>query len=124
MNDTIRVGDRVKDNVTCATGTVLYLKFPWAWVLSDAASTPETWPAGKFTRIEPEKVTLMPKYAVGENVQSYVAGAKKGRWTVVEVRVDYLIKLPDGTLDHRVEFQLEPVPEPCPECKGWGVASE
>jgi len=124
MNDTIKVGDRVQHAFsTEAHGTVLAAGPEWLYVHYDNGHN-EAWLTANCRRIEPEKVTLMPKYAVGENVQSYVAGAKKGRWTVVEVRVDYLIKLPDGTLDHRVEFQLEPVPEPCPECKGWGVASE
>ena len=123
MNDTIRVGDRVETLKTHRTGCVSSIYGDKAWVLLDSGEL-DTVYLDVLTRIEPEKAVLTPKYAVGEEVQSYVVGIKKARWTVVEARVDYLVKLPDGTLDHRVEFQLEPAPEPCPKCKGSGKASE
>ena len=115
MSDTIRVGDRVKDNVTCATGTVLYLKFPWAWVLPDAASRPESWSAGSFTRIEPEPVVLTPKYAVGQRLLS-----RKGNFVVVKAislttRYEF-----EGWKGFWPEENYKPIPAPCPTCKGSG----
>jgi len=118
MNDTIKVGDRVRlaGSDTSGLYTVLALDRDRAWVRADAGGH-YNFCALELIRIEPEKVTLMPKYAVGESVRT---AGNKTETVIKGIFITYeTTNL--GTWD---ESELEPVPAPCPECKGSGKASE
>ncbi|HUW12349.1 MAG TPA: hypothetical protein VM537_21670 [Anaerolineae bacterium] len=70
-------------------------------------------PVSELVRIEPEKVTLMPKYRVGEEVR--VRGCTFPN-TVERISIHYLLS--SGL--HYEENKVEPVPDVCPACKGTG----
>ena len=119
MSDKIEVGDRVRISVYGGfhDATVLALDADWAWVLQDHDRRGYTSvPLAKLTRIEPEKVVLTPKYAVGREVQF-----QGGIYSIEKVVVAYELT---GWFGLRAEDSLEPAPEPCPKCKGSGKASE
>ena len=125
MSDEIKVGDRVHpdgygDNVT---QRVVAIEGNEAWLV-DFMGNHYTHRLSKLTRIEPEKVALTPKYPVGSNVKFYAVDSKEPVCKVIEARLDYLLERPDGSRVCWTEFQLEPVPTPCPLCKGSGKASE
>jgi hypothetical protein len=114
MNDTIRVGDRV-EHIGFGQRVVIAIVGDQAWIRDgnfDVIARTKN-----LTRIEPEKVTLTPKYKKDERVRT-----KGGREiTVDRVFIGYESQ---PCLEWWEEGQLEPVPEPCPECKGSGVASD
>jgi hypothetical protein len=136
MNDTIKVGDRVETRNSHRTGCVQGIYHDQAWILLDSDEM-ETLHLSVLTRIEPEPVVLTPKYAIGQNVTIKGAG-RAGEQTVYRIAevadtIRYALEWdasPLGsisagrTLATYTADQLEPVPEPCPECKGSGVASE
>ena len=116
MND-IQVGDRVHpdgygDNVTQG---VVAIEGNEAWLV-DFMGVHRTHRLSDLTRIEPEKVALTPKYKMGQEVES-----PAGKRTIREVFVAYRMRSYGGWW---TEDQLKAVPEPCPECKGSGVANE
>jgi len=119
MNDTIKVGDRVYRWVDRDAGYVLRAtRGPWAWIERDDGTfrTVGLGSLAKLTPIEPEPVALTPKYGVGQEVES-----PAGKRTICQVFVAYRMR---DYVAWWAEGQLEPVPAPCPECKGSGKASE
>jgi len=120
MNDTIKVGDRVYRWVDRDAGYVLRAtRGPWAWIERDDG-TFRTVGLGSLalTRIEPEKVVLTPKYGKGDRVR----GRHSHQIYTIEEPIDIKYRTAEGF--NVTEHEVCPVPEPCPECKGSGVASE
>jgi len=118
MND-IQVGDRVHpdgygDNVTLR---VVAIEGNEAWLV-DFMGVHRTHRLAALTRISPEKVVLTPKYVVGQRVRSTLTDTI---YTIEALGRTTYRTTTGCTVD---ESNLEPVPEPCPECKGSGVASE
>jgi len=74
-------------------------------------------PLDSLTRIEPEPVVLTPKYGVGQRV-NFIG---QGKVHLAGVEVGYHIEKWGGLW---AESLLEPIPTPCPTCKGSGKASE
>jgi len=122
MSDEIRQGDRVRDHggfrlLAYGDGTVLGLHTnakgaKWAWVeYDDGACFASV--LSDLTRIEPEPVTLTPKYKVGQPV---IVKGTPDVFAVAGISVLYHDK--EGSC-HR-ESELEPEPKPCPACKGTG----
>jgi len=121
MND-IQVGELVKVVPWKGFAKVLSLHTAstgkqWAWIEWEDGYCASV-KAADLTRIEPEKVT--PKYAVnqrrrlrGDHSHIFVAD-----------RIKILYQDSGNPTESWYEDALEPVPEPCPECKGSGVASE
>ena len=103
MNDTIRVGDRAIAHGK--TGIVVGLCHRWAWI-DDGGGRPLTYEVNNLTRIEPEPVTLRPKYAVGQEVLCDGLGIS----TINGVFVGYTVKEHGGIW---LNGDLEAVPEPC-----------
>ena len=121
MSDKIKVGDRVEARVY-GRATVIgeHIAFGgkrWLWIEYDSGHECYGVQATQLTRIEPEPVVLTPKYAVGQRVR--LCGANTAT-EVIENRI--ACRLESG--GYYYEDILEPIPEPCPECKGSGVASE
>ena len=128
MNDTIKVGDRVYRWVDRDAGYVLRAtRGPWAWIERDDGTfrTVGLGSLAKLTPIEPEPVTL----TVGQRVRLC-----EGRVGVIkDLREEAYVEIDDSreiTVHSpplriwKLSSELEPVPEPCPECKGSGKASE
>ena len=122
MNDKIKVGDRVRGNHGGAAWTVVGIGGNTAWLR-----------AGKdnytvrllevLTRIEPEKVVLTPKYAVAQRLRTSPLRLNTTADNIYVVKgpvVGYELES-GGWLP---ESLLSPIPDPCPECGGSGVASE
>jgi len=114
MND-IQVGDRVRDHLG-HFAQLLAVDGAEAWVRYDEGGH-VTISLNCLTRIEPERITLHPKYAVGQNVRT----ARNKTETVIK---GIFITYGTSNLGTWDESELEPVPEPCDKCKGSGVASE
>ena len=132
MNDTIKVGDRVR-TIWNHEGTVLAIHVNksgqrWIWTEFDKGDC-HGFRDTDFTRIEPEKVAL----TVGQKVRLSV-GSSEGRVGIIkDLREEAYVEIDDSreTTVHwpplriwKLSSELEPVPSPCPECKGSGVASE
>ena len=120
MSDKIEVGDRVRISVYGGfhDATVLALDADWAWVLQDHDRRGYTSvPLAKVTRIEPEPVTLTPKFKLGEKICPRDGYPQ----TILAVSVSYRLA-PNGTWWGEEEVDL--VPTPCPTCKGSGKSSE
>ena len=117
MNDTIRVGDKVRGIRSGNDWVVMGIDGDMAWLKSDGGEYTERF-CKVLTRIEPEPVTLTPKYAVGQEVIGIGSGS---RYRLEECAIAYYVGHGDGWLPER---SLKPVPEPRPTCKGSGVASE
>ena len=115
MNDTIKVGDRVWAS-GLGDGRMLAIHDDYGWVLWNTHDHC-TARLDSLTRIEPEPVTLRPKYVVEQRVRT----AQNKTETVIKGIFITYETTNLGTWD---EAELEPVPEPCPECKGSGKASE
>jgi hypothetical protein len=106
MNDTIRVGDRVQNTFsTEAHGTVLAAGPDWLYVQYDNGHN-EAWLTGNCRRIEPEPVTLTPKFKMGQEVLCDGLGIS----TINGVFVGYTVKEHGGIW---LNGDLEAVPEPC-----------
>ena len=124
MSDKIKVGDRVEARVY-GRATVIgeHIAFGgkrWLWIEYDSGHECYGVQATQLTRIEPEPVTLTPKYRIADSLRF-----KGGNRETAPIRVTGIII---GYLDEDNYFwreaELEPVPEPCDKCKGSGVASE
>ena len=116
MND-IQVGDRVRGIRSGNDWVVMGIDGNMAWLKSDGGEYTERF-CKVLTRIEPEPVTVTPKYAVGQRVRSTLTGTIY----TIEALVRTTYRTTTGCyLD---ESNLEPVPTPCPKCKGSGKASE
>jgi len=117
MSDKIKVGDRVRISVYDGfhDATVLALDADWAWVLQDHDRRGYTSVSlAKLTLISPEPVTLRAKYGVGQRVRSTLTGLT---YTIKgPIRATY--RMTNGFVVD--ESNLEPVPTPCPTCKGSG----
>jgi hypothetical protein len=133
MSDKIEVGDRVHD-FCYGNGTALALHLAadgecWVWSEYDKPKTCYGTRITDLTRIEPEKVAL----TVGQKVRLSV-GSSEGRVGIIkDLREEAYVEIDDSreTTVHwpplriwKLSSELEPVPSPCPECKGSGVASE
>ena len=118
MSSKIDVGDRVR-SICHDSGTVLALHTAedgkeWAWVQwHDEYYECFGVKLSDLTRIEPETVTLRPRYGVGERV-NFIG---QGKVQLAGVEVGYHIEKWGGLWP---ESLLEPVPTPCPTCKGSG----
>jgi len=118
MSDEIKVGDRVKRSSWTCVYTVLALDDKGlAWIQTENSTLGMIVHLSTLTRIESEPVVLTPKYAVEQRVRT----AQNKTETVIK---GILITYETTNLGTWDEAELEPVPEPCPECKGSGVASE
>ena len=122
MSDKIEVGDRVHD-FCYGNGTVLALHLAldgecWVWSEYDKPKTCYGTRITDLTRLDPEPVTLTPKYAVGQEVKF-----QGGIYSISIEKVVVAYEL-TGWFGLRAEDSLEPAPEPCPKCKGSGKASE
>ena len=120
MNDTIRVGELVKIVPWKGFAKVLSLHTAstgkqWAWIEWEDGYCASVG-AADLTRIEPEPGTL----SLGQVVRRKRDADRTGVVTGLEARIRWGDCLYENVL---IEV-LEPVPEPCPECKGSGVASE
>ena len=117
MSDEIKVGDRVKRSSGTCVYTVLALDDKGlAWIQTENSTLGMIVHLSTLTRIEPEPVTLTPKYAVGQRVRSTLTGTIY----TIEALVRTTYRTTTGcTVD---ESNLEPVPTPCPTCKGTGVS--
>ena len=113
MSDAIKVGDRV-ETLGHRTGYVQGIYGNRAWVLF-ASHELNTLYLSDLTRIEPEPVVLTPKYGVGQRV-NFIG---QGKVHLAGVEVGYHIEKWGGLW---AESLLEPIPEPCPTCKGSGVS--
>ena len=114
MNDIIRVGDLTD------CGRVVAIDGPVAWTRNELNGHHTVSLVG-LTRIEPEKVVLTPRFAVGQEVKKHGLGEAL---SIEDITVTYAVNIPMlGRVWWR-ECDLEPVPKLCPECKGSGVASE
>ena len=118
MSDEIKVGDRVHVSVEY-DGIVCVLDGDEACV-EDDDGIHCTHVLSELTRLDPEPVTLRAKYPVGSKVKFYAVDSNEPTYDVIEARIDYLLERPDGSRTCHTEFQLEPVPTPCPTCKGSG----
>ena len=116
MNDTIKVGDRVRTRSDCEV-IVLGIDGGRAWVRYTETGVHHEVCMSTLTHIEPEPVTLTPKYGVGQRV-NFIG---QGKVQLAGVEVGYHIEKWGGLWP---ESLLEPVPTPCPLCKGSGKASE
>jgi len=112
MSD-INVGDRVK-HIRSALVDVCAIDGNKLWV-KDPHGNHWTTTVSLLTRIEP--VVLTPKYSVGQTVNCI----GQGKVQVTGVEVGYHIEKWGGLWP---ESLLEPVPTPCPTCKGSGKSSE
>jgi len=114
MND-IQVGDSVKEWAAFAsgygnqTGEVVARWQNWAWVKWPDEVLPVNVRVCNLTRIEPEPVTLTPKYKIDQKVLCDGLGIS----TVNGVFIGYVVKEHGGIW---LDGDLEPVPEPCPTC--------
>ena len=119
MSDEIKVGDRVYRWVDRDAGYVLRAtRGPWAWIERDDGTfrTVGLGSLAKLTRIEPEPVTLTPRYVKGQRVKVRNGDEVTIAHPFIAYRTNYNCTY--------AEDQLEPVPTPCPTCKGSGKASE
>ena len=123
MSNAIKVGDRVWAS-GLGDGRMLAIHDDYGWVLWNTHDHC-TARLDSLTRIEPEPVTL----TVGQRVRLC-----EGRVGVIkDLREEAYVEIDDSreiTVHSpplriwKLSSELEPVPEPCPECKGSGVASE
>ena len=121
MSDKIKVGDRVEARVY-GRATVIgeHIAFGgkrWLWIEYDSGHECYGVQATQLTRIEPEPVVLTPKYGVGQRV-NFIG---QGKVHLAGVEVGYHSEKWGGLW---AESLLEPIPTPCPTCKGSGKASE
>jgi len=107
MNDTIRVGDRVWAS-GLGDGRMLAIDGNYGWVLWNTHDHC-TARLDSLTRIEPEPVTLRPKYAVGEKVRIKSIAGCAGESVVSRPSLFYDL----GWRGWWREDKLEPVPESC-----------
>ena len=129
MNDTIKVGDRVRGKATGRKYLVLAIYEDMAWILHEETDLTSSVGFQYLTRIEPEKVAL----TVGQKVRLSV-GSSEGRVGIIkDLREEAYVEIDDSreTTVHwpplriwKLSSELEPVPAPCPTCKGGGKASE
>ena len=126
MND-IKVGDRVHD-FCYGNGTALALHLAadgecWVWSEYDKPKTCYGTRITDLTHIEPEPVVLTPKYAVAQRLRTSPLRLNTTADNIYVVKgpvVGYELES-GGWLP---ESLLSPIPDPCPECGGSGVASE
>ena len=121
MSDAIKVGDRVLFGPKADSSPHIVA----AIIGEDAWVKPTFYvgmgfiqPLDSLTRIEPEKVVLTPKYGKGDRVR----GRHSHQIYTIEEPIDIKYRTAEGF--NVTEHEVCPVPEPCPECKGSGVASE
>ena len=119
MSDKIKVGDRVHpdrygDNVTQRVAAV---EGDEAWLVNSKGDH-LTHRLSNLTRIEPEPVTLTAKYGVGEKVRIKSIAGCAGESVVSRPSLFYDL----GWRGWWREDKLEPIPTPCPTCKGSGVS--
>jgi len=122
MSDAIKVGDRVRGIRSGYDWVVMGIDGDMAWLKSDDGEYTERL-CKVLARIEPEPVALTPKYPVGERVQTEplrLIATADNIYVVKAPAVGYELES-GGWLPESLLF---PVPEPCPTCKGSGVASE
>ena len=108
MNDTTRVGDRVETLKSRRTGCVQGIYGDKAWILLDSGEL-ETLYLSVLTRIEPEKVTLTPKYSVGQRLNCI----GQGKVQVTGPEVGYHVVGWSGLWP---ESLFESLSEPCDKC--------
>ena len=117
-DEEFKVGDEVRRSGWECGYTILALDDTGhAWIRSEHSRLGLIVQISSLTRIEPEPVVLTPKYAVEQRVRT----AQNKTETVIK---GILITYETTNLGTWDEAELEPVPEPCPECKGSGKASE
>jgi len=116
MSDNINVGDRVRGAFTGRSGTVIAITEQRAWIRN--SGEPFTIPLCNLTRIEPEPVTLTAKYGIGDRVRSTLSGSVYRVAAIASIQY----RTEEGPIID--EHNSEPVPTPCPTCKGSGKASE
>ena len=123
MND-IKVGDRVRGIRSGNDWVVMGIDGDLAWLKSDEGEYTERF-CEVLTRIEPEPVAL----TVGQKVR-----LSEGRVGIIkDLREEAYVEIDDSreTTVHwpplriwKLSSELEPVPAPCPTCKGGEKASE
>jgi len=104
MNDEIKVGDRVWAS-GLGDGRMLAIHDDYGWVLWNTHDHC-TARLDSLTRIEPEPVTLTPKFKMGQEVLCDGLGIS----TINGVFVGYTVKEHGGIW---LNGDLEAVPEPC-----------
>ena len=119
MSNAIKVGDKVKRSSWTCVYTVLALDDKGlAWIQTENSTLGMIVHLSTLTRIEPEKVT--PKYAVGEKVRlkndALDFPGEVGR----VIHLGYYVSRTGYWGVWVAESKLEPVPTPCPTCKGSG----
>ena len=107
MNDEIKVGDRVKGKATGRKYVVLGIYRDMAWILHEETDMTSTVAFQYLTRIEPETVTLTPKYRIADSLRF-----KGGNRETAPIRVTGIII---GYLDEDNYFWREAELEPFPE---------
>lgn len=113
----IKVGERVR-TTWGHEGTIICISGNSGWVKMGEDSH-ETWWLPDCTRIEPEPVVLTATYRIGQKVRVRTGGCE---FTVNRMSMGYLADVPSlGDVWFR-EDTIEPVPTPCPACKGSGVS--
>ena len=111
----IQVGDTVKW-IGDKESTVLAIHDSWAWIQQHRHPNGEGYTSVRLhelTRIYPE--VLRPKYKKGQLVNAQ--GRHDNPTPIRHIWIAY--NTASGTFG---EDDLEPAPDPCPTCKGTGVA--
>jgi len=116
MSDEIKVGEVAKAVPWKGFAKVLSLHTAstgkqWAWIEWEDGYCASVG-AFDLTRIELEKITLTPRFGIGEKVKIRFGEVVKINAVVVAYR--------DNENWLWAEDQLEPIPTPCPTCKGSG----
>jgi len=111
MSNAIKVGDRVWAS-GLGDGRMLAIHDDYGWVLWNTHDHC-TARLDSLTRIEPEPVTLRPRFKLGEKICPRDGYPQ----TILAVSVSYRLA-PNGTWWG--EEEVDRVPTPCPTCKGSG----
>ena len=106
----IKVGDRVHVSAEY-DGIVCVLDGDEAWV-EDDDGIHCTHVLSELTRLDPEPVTLRAKYKAEERVRARNGDEVTIAHPFIAYRTNYNFTY--------AEDQLEPIPTPCPTCKGSG----
>jgi hypothetical protein len=118
MSDEIKVGNRVRGQMSGKEYKALGICGNWVWILAPGCTEPITVANCYLTLISPEPVTLRAKYKMGERVRSTLTNSVYRVAGIASIQ--YLTE--EGYIID--EHNSEPVPAPCPTCKGSGKASE
>jgi len=109
----IKVGDPVQGKRSGNEWVVLAIDGEVAWLRADDGERAERFLCA-LTRIEPEPVTLRPKYGIGDPVRSTLSGSVYRVAAIASIQY----RTEEGFIID--EHNSEPVPTLCPTCKGSG----